>query len=176
MAVYSVTLPNEIIIKRIKGIFTKILIVGCGGCTNESLAYTNNWAICDHSQDQIGLATARELERIEALLFEKGFEVRYTSVPLGMVNAFCIRYDGDQFDYNTHVSFFPDLILALCCAAGTFGLMDDLRVAGLKIPVYQITRQVGLLSYFYYVKEDKRWIDYSRSKAIRISTSKIDSI
>ncbi len=174
MAVYSVTHPNEIILKRVNGVFSKILVIGCGGCANESLAYTNNWAICDHSQDQIGLATARELERIEALLIDNGFEVRCTLVPLGG-NALCIRYPGDPFDYNLHASFFPDVILALCCPAGTFGLMDDLRVAGLKVPVYQITRQVGHLSYFYNVKEDKRWIDYSKSKVIKIPTSKIDS-
>ena len=164
MAVFSIIFPVEKILSLIQGKYRKVLVVGCGGCNNESLAYVNNWEICDHIDASIGRATARELDGITSVLTENCFEVKSTAVPLGGVNAVCIRY-------NPHPNFKPDVILALCCAAGTFGMRDDLRAAGDKIPIFQITSNGGQLAYYYFVKDNKRWIDYSRSRVIKYNLS-----
>ena len=171
MAVFSIIFPVEKILSLIQRKYRMVLVVGCGGCNNESLAYVNNWEICDHVDASIGRATARELDGITSVLTENCFEVKSTAVPLGGVNAVCIRHDGNQFNYNPHPNVKPDVILALCCAAGTFGMRDDLRAAGDKIHIFQITSNAEQLAYYYFVKDNKRWIDYSRSRVIKNNLS-----
>lgn len=173
MAVYSKTIEDSDIIKLVEGKYENLLLVGCGGCMNESLAYTNAWPIFQAAEGKtvkeanIPIATHLELERIQSMLQTRGFKVRvFESYELknndGNEGFLCIRNSGYPFDLlGQFPDFRIDAILTVCCGAGTFGIIDDY---GKDIPVRQITRSSGMISYSFIDDEISRCIDYSHSK------------
>lgn len=175
MAVYSRLMDDTTIINLVSGKYTNILLIGCGGCINESLAYTNHQPIfrAPHGksleEEAIPIATRAELSRIRDLLETNGHSVRvFESHELKKyetIDGFlCIRNSVKQFDLMGFFSDFSiDVILTICCGAGTFGVVEDY---GNDIPVLQITKPFGMLSYSFIDEEDVRYIDYKNTKII----------
>jgi len=175
MAVYSKVMSDATIINLIP-CKSNILIVGCGGCINESLAYTNRHPIFTAPEGKtldnaaIPIATRYELNRIKGLLEVHGHTVRvFESYELKKDNGndgfLCIRKSGKAFDLFGSFSDFPiDVLLTLSCGAGTFGINEDY---GEEIPVLQITKPSGMLSYSFIDRENVRHIDYNHSEVIK---------
>jgi hypothetical protein len=64
MAVYSIPFELEEILAEVRGKFQKILVIGCGGCTNESLAYIHKIPITNvNGHELTPIATNEELEK-----------------------------------------------------------------------------------------------------------------
>lgn len=175
MAVYSKIMGDAAIINLVSGKYSNILLIGCGGCINESLAFTNHHPIFNAPEgktlkdESIPIAVRLELNRIKNLLETNGHAVRiFESHELKKyktIDGFlCIRKSGMPFDLLGLFSDFSiDVILTICCGAGTFGILNDY---GKSIPVLQITRAFGMLSYSFVDEEDARRIDYKNSKII----------
>lgn len=184
MAVYSKTISDSEIIGLVDGKYQNLLLVGCGGCMNESLAYTHHEPIFRFPQGKtiadgaIPIATHSELRRLQSLLESKGFRVRtFELYDLGTVKGneglLCIREVGESFDMVKHFpDFHIDAILTLCCAAGTFGITNEY---GKDVPILQITRLHGMISYSFTDKEGTRYIDYQHSTVIqsKLSSGKV---
>jgi len=162
MAVYSIPIELNEIITEIRGKYQKVLVIGCGGCTNESLAYIHNLPITNVNRGELTpIATNAELEKLESGLTAAGFDVRTTTFPRDW-DALCLRQEGKTFQYNPHLDFEPQVILALSCPAGKFSIEEGFDH---KIPVIKITRQIGHLAYFSYEdSEGFQWIDPEKTK------------
>jgi hypothetical protein len=143
MAVYSEVISNESILKSIPENVKNILIVACGGCMNESLAYKNDCPIFMHVNDEaIPYASFSEAHRIVEFLNIRGYSSNAKVIPCG-TPVLCIYSEDYKFVF--HEDFFqPDAILALCCDAGLQGLKLIFSV-----PVISITKRRGLLFYTY---------------------------
>jgi hypothetical protein len=164
MAVFSEIKADSIILGKLGDRYKKILLVGCGGCTNESLAYTNHLPIFDEFEGQrISAATKYETDRIKELLENNGYKVEITLIPLSQ-NALCIRHDGEKFQMNPNSKFEPDVILAMRCLAGAFGIHSDIEG---KIQVMPIMEQKGQLAYYYEEKDKKTIIVYEKSAVLK---------
>lgn len=175
MAVYSKIIDDHSIIKAINNHEKNILIIGCGGCINESLAYTNERPIFKApegkmlTEEPYPYAVHVELIRLKALLEQEGFNAKcFESYELrdeGCDEGFlCIRKSGISFDLiGKFKEFKIDKILTVCCGAGTYGIKDDY---GKNIPVYQITKPFGMIAYSYKDVDNARYIDYEHSKLI----------
>lgn len=183
MAVYSKTIEDLDIIRLIEGKHENVLLIGCGGCMNESLAFTNSWPIFQPTQGKplqenaIPIATHFELERIQFMLRARGYKIKiFESYELkdnrGNEGFLCIRKSGHPFDLlGQFPDFRIDVILTVCCGAGTFGVVDDY---GESIPVKQITRPSGMISYSFFDDETGRYIDYSHSKVMSFGIDLLD--
>jgi hypothetical protein len=172
MAVFSRILEDSAIIDAARN-FSNILIITCGGCINESLAYSNKLPIFKEVNGKtIAYAVHLEAKRISKLLSDNKHIVKvFTSDEvknLGWEDGFlCIRKKGTKFDLFSHIgNFKPDLILSICCAAGTFGIVDNYET---KIPVKQITKPLGMLTYVFDYENGEQTIDYSHTKIIGFS-------
>ena len=160
MAVYSEIISDEMILSSIPTKSKNILIVACGGCMNESLAFKNNSPIFVTENDElVPYASKSEAERIMRFLSDHGFSVRAKTIRDGMP-VLCIYSEEYQFEF-CEKSFVPDAVLALCCEAGILGL--GIRFV---VPVIPITQQLGYLAYTYKDSAGKRNIIRERSKAI----------
>lgn len=178
MAVYSKIIDDAAIINLVSGKYPNVLLIGCGGCINESLAFTNHHSIFCAAEgktlkeEAIPIATRIELRRIRNLLEANGHSVRvFESYELNRYESIdgflCIRKSGKAFDLLGFFSDFSiDVILTVCCGAGTFGIFD---YYGKSIPVLQITRAFGMLSYSFIDEEAARLIDYKNSKIIEFT-------
>jgi hypothetical protein len=144
MAVYSKTLSDDEILALIPMASKKrILIVTCGGCVNESLAYDNDIPIfvCDKNGNNIPHASYVEAVRIADLLKRNGYEasIKLQDGELPVICIFSAEENG-----ILKVETTPDIILTLSCLSGAI-LLRTLT----QIPVYAITKQVGYLAYTY---------------------------
>lgn len=142
MAIYSKTLCDEQILALIPEQSHHVLIVACGGCVNESLAYDHETPIVvlDVDGTEIPQASLIEAQRISKMLIYKGYE---TEIKLlnGDLPVLCIFSDERE-------EILPpnrlDVILTLSCISGSIGLRTLTNV-----PVFSITKQAGYLSYTY---------------------------
>jgi hypothetical protein len=169
MAIFSRIVEDGTIIEVARD-FNNILIITCGGCINESLAYTNKYPIFKEVDGKtIAYAVHLETERISKLLSDNSHAVKVcTSDEIknsGWKEGFlCMRKKGAKFDLFNHIgNFKPDMILSLCCGAGTFGIIDSY---GTKIPVKQITKPFGMLGYVFDYENGEQIMDYSHTKVI----------
>lgn len=167
MAVYSEVLDNQKILTMLKNRYKRVLIIGCGGCMNESLAFKNHLPIfkMDDSLNFIPFAVTQEMIRISIFLKLHEFEVNSFLINEGMP-VLCIYSDqNDVFFFEDRNK--PDVIVALCCAAGLVGLNAKFRS---KIPVLHITKQLGQIAYSYKDLNGERIIVYNKSKAILLKS------
>lgn len=151
MAVYSRTLSDTEILALIPQQSKDVLIVTCGGCVNESLAYDNDVPILtfDDRGNATPFASYVEAVRISKVLKEKGYGVEIKLLD-GDMPVLCIYTEGRVAELlSTGVS--PDVILTLSCKSGAIGL----QVITDK-PVISITKQVGYMAYAYKDENGKR--------------------
>ena len=172
MAVYSTIFEDQKIIE-LSSKYKNVLLLGCGGCANESLAFVNNKPLYVVSEEEeldvaikksiaIPYSVKEECERIKHLLEANGHFVVSSLIPLSQ-NTLCIRHDGDKYNINPKSQFVPDVILTISCSAGAFGVYEDI---GKSIPVYSIMQSRGQLAYYYKDTFDKREIIYEKSTVI----------
>ena len=138
MAIFSEIISDQKILEAVPKNCKKILIFACGGCVNESIAYTNSTPIL---RDGVPFASKKEAERISNMLSQKGYDTQIKTLD-GDMPVLCI-YDGlsslMKEDY-----FVPDAIFALSCHSGVVGL-EMLQ----SKPVVPMTTQIGYIAYTY---------------------------
>ncbi|MCL2820398.1 MAG: hypothetical protein FWD38_06155 [Oscillospiraceae bacterium] len=152
MAIYSKTLSDDRILSLIPENKKHILLVACGGCVNESLAYDhdNPILVFDDENNSIPYASKVEAKRISAVLETSGCGVEIKLLT-GDMPVLCIYSESDTSILDTMTN--PDLILTISCASGAMGMkfLTD-------TPVISITHQVGYVSYTYRDADSKRLI------------------
>lgn len=120
-----------------------ILVLGCDGCMNESLAYTNHKPLLLHGEKEISAAIEEECQRIVDLLEEHGYSAEM-KVLTNSDNALCLRNSALR-KFNLSEFRKPDIIFALCCPAGYWGLKQSLP----DECIIRITKFKGTISYSY---------------------------
>lgn len=149
MPKYSEVLSFEQILNIVKDKYSSVLIIGCGGCMNESLALKNGDWIFDKKQS-IYTAVALECSKISTMLGEQGIKCVYH------IYSACIRnYQEETSVKNINLSD-VDAILIMSCLDGFDGLNEIL--GDYKVPTYQISRWKGFLYYKYKETEEYRCI------------------
>lgn len=145
MPVYSEVLDDYILIQKISKKYRNILILGCGACMNESLAYTHNSPIFikDNYGNQIPYSTLNELNRLTRMLNMNGYNARF-ELMTEKSNSLCmINYRDKIYEISTTKKL--DAILVLSCPAGIFGIKKNID----SIPIIKATKQLGFLAYGY---------------------------
>jgi len=166
MPVYSEVFSDEEIINLIGDKYQNILVVGCGSCMNESLAYLHDSPIFVKGIDSENIphSVLIEIQRITNLLNKKGYHADYLALP-SHSNTLC-QINCDEKIYPLSMDINTEIILAVCCPAGVSGL--KVTVTGVKI--LKITKQEGFLAYRFtddpngvrrMVKEHSKAIKYS---------------
>lgn len=148
MPIYSEIIDNEKILEYLDKKSHNILIIGCGGCMNESLAYKNNLPIVKlnaNNNELIPIPIEAELHRIAEMLEKNGYEVQIyvnkEGSPIG-----CMTNVSSDFSYKLYDRMKQsDTILVASCPAGAEGFK---RISG-NIPVFHITKQIGAICYSY---------------------------
>lgn len=161
MAVYSETISDEAILSKIDKESNNILVIGCGGCMNESLAYKNSIPIYKYKDSEkcIPHATSVEVNRIYELLVNNGYNASKYVINEG-IPVLCIyseEYELNLFEGNN----IPDQVLLVSCSAGLYGLSKKI---GSIIKTSSITKQLGQISYSYKDQNNERVILHNESK------------
>ncbi len=172
MAVYSKIYEDKKILE-LSSNYKNILLLGCGGCANKSLAFTNHTPIYVATKEEnvesaiekseiIPYSVKNECERIKQLLEARGHQVLYSLIPLSQ-NTLCIRHSGAKYNFNPNNQFVPDVILTVSCSAGAYGIYEDVNK---RVPVYSIMQPCGQLAYYYEDLPGERKIVYDKSDVI----------
>lgn len=151
MPQYSEILSDENILNMVKPYYKKVLLLGCGGCMNESLAFLHSSPLVAHGSKDTFPALEFELNRLSKLLESNGLSTKTLIIPPGS-NLNCIRnIHGTKFtlpkDFNI------DVILVLSCPAGQGGISKTLK----NIPLINITKLSGQL-YYKFLDDGKKRI------------------
>lgn len=159
MPIYSEVIDDKSILQILQDKYNKVLLIGCGACMNESLAYKYDMPITKDSPS-VPFATACELTRLAKLLSENGF-IAETKFYDDIDGFFCMGdVSIDKYPVDNVASF--DIILILSCGAGYLALCD-------KVPdskIVKITKSLGSISYSYDDIDNKRYIVKGESKMI----------
>lgn len=143
MPIFSKVVSDNRICDMIDRGYKKVLLLACGGCMNESLAFANSLPLRLNEERAMFPPIEAECLRITNMLCGDGFTVDAIILPSGS-NARCIRnLNEEQFALPDGLS--PDIILVLSCPSGFRGLSTLIK----DIPIYNITEQVGMLYYKY---------------------------
>lgn len=141
---YSTVFSDSKILQILKSQPVKnILVLGCDGCMNESLACTNHKPLLLHGEKEISVAVADECQRIVDLLEDHGYSAAM-KVLTNSDNALCLR-NAVLRKFSLSELHKPDIIFALCCPAGYWGLKQCLPDEN----IIRITKLVGTIAYSY---------------------------
>lgn len=167
MPVYSEVIDDAEIVKIVNtNEFKNVLIIGCSGCMNESLAIKNKVPLNIVKNGQrVSYAISAELTRLSHLLKSCGCTVYCQCVPEGS-NALCmIDRSRELYNYNECKASI-EAVFALCCPGGIIGL----KFENTAIPVIPLTRTKGVLGYFSETSHNgTRTIVFDGSKIIKIN-------
>ncbi len=136
LPIYSELIQNEEILNILKGRYKKILLIGCGACMNESLAYLHDLplSVKGEQDEYYPIPVIKELKRIAKMLEENGYEVNYEYLSEGS-NSRCM-IDSTKEICNVSFESKPEIVLVLSCPAGREGIKTIIK----EIPVINITR------------------------------------
>jgi hypothetical protein len=132
MGVYSVMLPDEKLIKAIRG-FKQIVILGCEGCANDSISYFNNSpqkAVFDTHMKRYHPApdaVLQEAMRLKSLFVNDCNDIRVTSA-MGL----CMKSTSEPDEEWVATCKDAQSVLVLSCPAGVMGAKTALT-KGIKI-------------------------------------------
>jgi hypothetical protein len=161
MPVYSIVIDDEKILKLVKEKYKKVLLLGCGECMNESLAFYHDTPI--KSQDENGNnypnSIMQELKRLQQLLLQNGYNVQYKLIQRDGKSP-CMR--DNQYDFILPQPL-PDVILIMACPGGQFGVREIIK----DIPIIGISKTVGSLGYVYRYESGKKIMDKDKSKVVK---------
>lgn len=162
MPVYTELLSDDQIISIVPDNYHNLLIIGCGACTNESIAFKCGYPIfkLEEEEEIYPYATVMELKRIQNLLEKNGYNVSikyYNDID----GFFCMKNINND-NYTLEWKNVPDAILCMCCPGGISALKKTVG----SIPLLGITKLMGTLSYVYEDREGTRVIIKEKSKAV----------
>lgn len=145
MPIYSESIQNDEILNILKNKYKKVLLIGCGACMNESLAYLYDLplSVKGERDEYYPVPVIKEIKRIAKMLEENGYEVNFEYLPEGS-NSRCM-IDNTKEIYNVSFESKPEVILVLSCPASREGIKTTIK----EIPIINITRQKGFLFYKY---------------------------
>lgn len=148
MPIYSRVISNAKIQEIVHHKFKKVLLLACGGCMNESLAYDYHLPIAIHDQGQdIYPAIQYECNRIISMFRYLGIVSDFRVLPSGSNSRCMINLNAPL--YSPSVDLFEkkqyDAVLVLSCPAGFIGISQQY----IGIPIFIITDQKGMLRYTY---------------------------
>lgn len=148
---YSTVFSDSDLLQILKRyMLRQILVLGCDGCMNESLAYKNHKPLLLHGERETSVAVMDECQRIVDLLISYGYSVEM-KVLTNSDNVLCLRNSTlKKFSLSSFQK--PDVILALCCPAGYWGLKQCFP----KEHIIRITKLEGTISYSYVDDGKKR--------------------
>jgi hypothetical protein len=141
MGVYTEVLPDKEIISKCEG-FNTVVIVGCGSCTNESLAFLNETLITKTIQKENGqIDTIRyevtcEIERIRKTLEVYRHKVEQILINDGK-NSVCTIDDNNIELYKRQIPI-ADVYLTLCCPSGQMGLGEIIGNFHTILPIMKV--------------------------------------
>ncbi len=163
MPIYSETLSDKSIVDLLGSNYKNILIIGCGACMNESLAYKNNTPIFIKNDlgEMISYSVYLELLRLTDMLSRENYTTRFELFSENS-NSRCMINYGKPL-HKVSVEFNPDIVLVLSCPSGLFGI----KKVSENVPIIKITKQCGFLAYGYEDKNDgTRFIIKEKSAVI----------
>jgi hypothetical protein len=169
LGVYSIMLPDEKLIKTTQG-FNRLVIIGCEGCANESLAYEKNVpqkAIFDWHQKQYRPASEaiiEEANRLKEVLKKLSNDIQ---VVTGM--GLCSRSTSDKTDEWIKVCSGTQAVLALSCIAGILGIKQSL---GKNVKVIPGMKTIGVLYSYREFDPVKGLIYIDKEKSVFVNFSK----
>jgi len=146
MGVHTEVLSNAEIIKKSNG-FKTIVILGCGACANESLAYLKTSIISKKIPDYEGInhripyAVTCEMQRIAGVLRKNGHDVKILTINVYGEKTLCVLDDNDLITLKNVIPL-GDVIFALCCPSGEMGIR---QILGNSISIISIVRVIGTL-------------------------------
>lgn len=167
MPVYSIMLPDEILLKAIKG-FKRIAILGCGGCANECLSYDKKIPLKLISDEHAGHevlspdAFISEANRLTSLFKNEVEDIR---IAVGM--GLCSTIAEDEPDEWIKTCSQAEAVVALCCSGGSVGTSKRL---GKSIKVISGMKTVGVFYSYKVVDPISKMvtIDSDKSAVMRI--------
>lgn len=130
MPIYLEILEDEQLLAMSTG-FESIVIVACGACPNESLAYARGIplagaTITEEGQSKsVPCAITQEAGRLAELFRSRGFAVRIRV----LAEEFLCLLSDTKCDYLREKIPSSEAILALCCSAGVQGLKAITRTS-----------------------------------------------
>ena len=171
MGAYVVVLSDSKIIDRLAG-FKSVVVFGCPGCANFSIAYDNGIPLARIMVDKNTGETVREpvaimeeANRLKTLLESKGTNVRAEIWPGGP----CFQRAEKEPAYLELADPCTDAeaVITLCCVRGTLGIKGRL---GKTAKIISGMRTVGVFQACTTIDEEKGFvcIDKSKSKMIHI--------
>ena len=125
MGVYSKLDPDEKILQKIKN-YKSMVIFGCEGCANDSIAFQKGYPLAEIIRDEntgqekyIPFALKKETGRLKKLLESKNF-----SIEVEVMFALCDMSPGRESYIENLLRSFPDLeaIITMCCPGGIISL------------------------------------------------------
>ncbi len=158
MPIYSRTINDSELLNTIPEGSESVLIVACGGCMNESLAYDCHTPITQKLEDGnlVAYSARAEAERVANILISNGYTTKILMPSYNML-VLCIS-DEKSFLELFKLDYKPDCVLVLSCDAGVMAVRRyiDSRVLN-------ITRQCGFLSFSLIINENCETMDYAQS-------------
>ena len=171
MAVYSIVLPDSTILKRVAGL-KSVLLVGCSGCLNDSLAFSTDRplakVIVDSSTGTTNVQPVlvdEELQRIKKLLESNGFSTKAES----MIPVCEISFMTEPlFSKLAKRSAEAEAIISLSCSVGTLALIKQL---GKVFKIKAATKTLGIFQPSKFLDESKEFVylDKSQSTIIKFN-------
>jgi len=173
LGVFVRLISDSKVIKAAEG-FTSIVIVGCSGCANVSMAYEKDQPISRITIDEttgnpkrLPYALLEQTGHLEKLLEEKGVNVT-TETLMGM----CILNDDSEFTKMFGDPSWADLFkercanveafIPLCCSGGVFGLR---QILGKDIKIIPGMRDAGTFQVLRVLDEKKEFVLVDRDRS-----------
>lgn len=159
MAVFCEIFDDSTILSKLNSKYKSILIIGCDTCMNESICVKRKLPIYKNGE---ACGIIYEINRLKSLLEENGFyDVKYELSHAENICQYnqgflCIRRKGTP--YPLLEIYHPDVILALCCPAGVWGLHDSY---GQAVPIIPIAKLIGCMGHCQINNETETTIDFS---------------
>ena len=158
MAVYSIVLSDSTIIKRVAG-FKSVVLVGCGACLNDSLAFGADRplakVIIDGDTGKTNfqpLLVEEELKRIKILLENRGINAKIEStVPVCEISFMTEPFISKLAKHSSEA----EAIISLSCSVGTLALIKQL---GKVFKVKAATKTLGIFQPSKFLDESKEFV------------------
>ncbi len=171
MGAYVVIFSDSKIFKRVAG-FKSVVVLGCPGCANASIAYDKGIPLSRILVDkntgetvEEPVAVMEEANRLKALLESKGINARVEMWPDGPC---ALSADSDPA-YLELADRCTDAegVVTLCCVGGTLGVK---RYLGKTAKIISGMRTVGVFQLYTILDEAKEFvcIDKDKSRMIRM--------
>jgi hypothetical protein len=177
MGVYSMIDPDDKILQRIKG-FKSVVIFGCEGCANDSIAYDKGYPLAEIITDEktgkekyLPVAMIKETNRLKEL-----FESKSISTKIELLFAICdiSPEKMNQIDDLIKNCSNVEAVISLTCPGGIISLKKILPKSIKLIPAM---KTLGIFHTYRILDESGHFIKMDMEKSSYVSLlKKIDII